>query len=164
MSNILIILILIFIKMNNSNETNDYKIIPENSKTFFIEYQTKVFYLSDISPNSELQINIHSINCNINIDIKPQIKMINSIGLNFYSLKVNSSNTDISITPIMDIVEGLHKENYTAKKCPVTINSYYISNNKAPQLYINDNEETVFYLSPSENNDIFHIFYKIKKI
>ena len=164
MSNILIILILIFIKTNNSNETENNEIKPENSQIFFIEYQTSVFHLSDISPNFVLQINIHSINCNINIDIKPQIKMINSIGLNFYSLKVNSSNTDISITPIMDIVEGLHKENYTAKKCPVTINSYYISNNKAPQLYINDNEETVFYLSPSENNDIFHIFYKIKKI
>ena len=153
-----------FIKTNNSNETNDNEIIPENSKTFFIEYQTSVFHLSDISPNSVLQINIHSINCNINIDIKPVGEMINSIDLNFYSFRVNSNNTNISITPIMDIVEGHHKENYAAKKCPLTINSYYIPNNKTQQLNISDNEETVLYLTPNLYNDLFHISYKIKKV
>ena len=41
--------------------------------------------------------------------------MINSNGLNFYSFQINSNNTNIPITPIMDIVEGLHKENYTQR-------------------------------------------------
>ena len=68
MSNIIIILFLLFIKLNNSQtDKNDDEIVPGNSQIFFLDYRDdnqRTFEL-DINNSSELQINIRSINCYI---------------------------------------------------------------------------------------------------
>ena len=166
MSNIIIILFLLFIKLNNSQtDKNDDEIVPGNSQIFFLEYRAdnqRTFEL-DINNSSELQINIHSINCYIQIDTISNAEIISSsTNLNFYSLIANSSTKYLIIKPLKDMAEGKPKENYDVKTCPVSINSYYISDSK-PKLTIANNEETVIYFAPSIYKDIFQITYEIKK-
>ena len=70
MSNLIIILLLLFIKLNNSQtDKGDNKIEPGNSQIFFLDYREdyqRNFELN-IDKHSKLQINIHSINCYIQI-------------------------------------------------------------------------------------------------
>ena len=164
MSNIIIILFLLFIKLNNSQtDKNDDEIVPGNSKIFFLDYRedNQRSFKLEINKSSELQINIHSINCYIQIDTEAEI-ISSYANLNFYSLIANSSTNQLKIKPLKDMVEGKPKENYEVKTCPVSINSYYISDSK-PKLTIANNEETVIYFAPSIYKDIFQITYEIKK-
>ena len=166
MLNIIIFLFLIFIKLNNSYQTNEGydEIKPGNSQIFFLDYREdyhRAFELN-IDEHSKLQINIHSINCYIKIEPIPEAEIIKSTDLNFYSLIANSSTKYLIINPLKDMAEGKPKENYDAKTCPVSINSYYISDG-IPKLIINNNEESVFYLAASLYKDIFHVSYDIKK-
>ena len=162
MSNVTFILFLLFIKLNNSQTNkNDDEIVPGNSQIFFLDYRDdnqRTFKL-DINNSSELQINIRSINCYIQIDTISNAEIISSsTNLNFYSLIANSSTKYLIIKPLKDMAEGKPKENYDVKTCPVSINSYYISDSK-PKLTIANNEESVIYLY----KDIFQITYEIKK-
>ena len=162
MSNVTFILFLLFIKLNNSQTNkNDDEIVPGNSQIFFLDYRDdnqRTFEL-DINNSSELQINIRSINCYIQIDTISNAEIISSsTNLNFYSLIANSSTNQLIIKPLKDMAEGKPKENYDVKTCPVSINSYYISDSK-PKLTIANNEESVIYLY----KNIFQITYDIKK-
>ena len=166
MSNVTFILFLLFIKLNNSQtDKNDDEIVPGNSQIFFLDYREdnqRTFEL-DINNSSELQINIRSINCYIQIDTISNAEIISSsTNLNFYSLIANSSTKYLIIKPLKDMAEGKPKENYDVKTCPVSINSYYISESK-PKLTITNNEESVIYFAPSIYKDIFQITYEIKK-
>ena len=165
MSNLIIILLLLFIKLNNSQtDKGDNKIEPGNSQIFFLDYREdyqRNFELN-IDKHSKLQINIHSINCYIQIAPIPEVEIIRSTNLNFYSLIANSSIKNLKINPLKDMVEGKPKENYDAKKCPISINSYYISGVES-KLTINNNEGSVFYFTPSIHRDILHVSYNIKK-
>ena len=51
---------------------------------------------------------------------------MNKTNLDTYSLRINSTNKNVSITPIVDIIEGEHKENYEIKSCPLSINSFLV--------------------------------------
>jgi len=93
-----------------------------------------------------LQININSINCNI--DIYSNGKINDQIGLNVYSLSIIQTNKDIIVKPRIDVIEGQFKEDYRFKVCPIIINSYYIKDNIQQGLIIKNNEENVFYLNP----------------
>ena len=162
MSKLLLTLVLLFIKIDNSYEiTKDNKdgkkeeILPGTSEIFFINYHETYFELPK-SRKSYFQINIHSINCII--DIQPEITIIDHINFNIYSLKVNPEYQNISIIPLRDKVKGEFKENYEIKTCPLIINSYYI-NSDTQELKIENREENVFYLNTS-----LHISYDIKEI
>ena len=165
MSKLLLSLVLLFIKIDNSYEitkdnidTKDRKkekIHPGISEIFFINYRETYFELP--KPRmSNFQINIHSINCII--DIQPETAIIEHINFNIYSLEVNPDYQNISIIPLRDKVKGEYKENYEIKTCPLIINSYYI-NSDTQELKIENREENVFYLNSS-----LHISYDIKKI
>ena len=127
----LLTLILIFIKVNNSNDVNreiagDQKIkeiTPGTSEYISINYQEEYVLNFNNTEMSRLQINIHSINCNI--DVEPKEKIKDSVNLNIYSIII-TDNSPISIKPIKDIVDGKPKEKYEIKECPLIINSYYI--------------------------------------
>ena len=147
----------------NSNE-KEYGIQPGISRKFFIKYEETNFKLN-ISEGSDLQINIRSINCYI--EIKPKENIIDHMNYNIYSLKVNSTNDIITITPLKDKIKGEYKENYEIKFCPLIINSYYIKKNSEKELNvlnIDNNEENIFYLNPSIYNESLNISYYIKNI
>ena len=164
MSKLLLILLIININIINSYE-KEYEIHPGISRKYFIKYEETSFKLN-IPENSDLQINIHSINCYI--DITPEKNIIDHINFNKYSLKVNSTNKNIFITPLKDIIKGEDKENYEIKFCPLIINSYYISKQSEQELNdilnIENNEQNIFYLNPLIYNESLKISYYIKNI
>ena len=153
MKKLLFALFFLFIKVNNSYEINKDSINSENielqsintdiSKTFFIKYLKQTIFSFNITEEYNLQINIHSINCNIDIDSKGTIK--NQVDLNIYSLIINSNSKNITIKPKIDIIDGQFKENYTLKECPIIINSYYIRENSQQKLKIENKEENIFF-------------------
>ena len=163
MSKILLTLLIMINNIINSNE-KEYGIQPGISRKFFIKYEETNFKLN-IPTGSDLQINIRSINCYI--EIKPKENIIDHMNYNIYSLKVNSTNDIITITPLKDKIKGEYKENYEIKFCPLIINSYYIKKNSEKELNvlnIDNNEENIFYLNPSIYNESLNISYFIKNI
>jgi len=87
---IFFLLLLLFIKEYNSYEADD--IIKEEksiqidlgiSRKYNLTYLTKTnFYFEKALENSELQINIHSINCKI--EVSPEKGEINKINFELY--------------------------------------------------------------------------------
>ena len=145
-----------------TNEEQDKIIEPNSAKTFSINYKSeKTSFIIDNLEDEEsnLQININSIDCNIEIYPKEEIKK--QTYLNLYSLIVNSTINEIYIKPLKDIEEGQDKENYENKSCFLTINSYYISNGK---LNIENKESNYLYFGPEMNKDLFKIFYEKNNI
>ena len=145
-----------------TNEEQDKIVEPNSAKTFSINYKSeKTSFIIDNLEDEEsnLQININSIDCNIEIYPKEEIKK--QTYLNLYSLIVNSTINEIYIKPLKDIEEGQDKENYENKSCFLTINSYYISNGK---LNLENKESNYLYFGPEINKDLFKIFYEKNNI
>ena len=170
---LIITLLFLCIKVNNSFKIDgegdiinamNKSISPNSSKTFILDYknETAHFSVNIKDDDSDLQINIYSFDCNI--EIYPQEKIKKQINLNTYSLIINSAIKDIYIKPLKDIVDGKDKENYGAKSCFLSINSYYITNGNQQELNIKNNEENFIYFNPDTRYDSFHISYDIKNI
>ena len=169
MLKILFCFFILLVKMKNSYELNydiietkDEEIEAGISKTYFLDFNVKKKFIFNIEKDSLLQINIFTINCNI--DIEPKNKTIYQMNLNIYSLELDSNKNNITVTPLIDIVDGVYKENYEQKHCPLVINSYYILNSTKQKLNIDNKNENFFYFNSSINNDIYNISYNIKKI
>ena len=142
---------------------NNTTIEPGLSKTYFIKYfeTTNIIFLKEDDQNDSLQVNIHSINCNIKINSQGEI--INNLNSDTYSVKIDQSlNQNIVIEPIPDIINGKYKENYEKKYCYLSINSYYLNNSKQ-KLIIENKDENIFYLN-SFNYNLSNIIYEIKNI
>ena len=158
MLKIFIGLIFLFTQMNISYKEEDKKginIEPEESNTRNITYLKETNFAFNINGENDLQINIRSINCNI--EIKSPVEIINRVDFYFYSIKLNSTNKKISILPIKDKMDGQYKENYEVKDCPLAINSYYITKNIQRKVEIKNKEENIFYLNNFLLNDIFEM-------
>ena len=152
MNKLLFTLIVIFIKVINSEDIYSDLTNMKNIATI-----KEYFFNFNNTEMSRLQINIHSINCNI--DVEPKEKIEDSVNLNIYSIIITDNST-ISIKPIMDIVDGRHKENYQVKECPIIINSYYIG--EKSKLEIENKEVNIFKLNESITS--FNISYEIKNL
>ena len=107
-----------------------------------------------------MQVNIHSINCNININSEGNT--VNKININTYYLLINPANENINIEPIKDIEDGEYKENYGEKNCYLSINSYFLNNSEI-KLQIENKEDNIIYYNHSKYN-LFQISYEIKDI
>ena len=91
------------------------------SQTYSIEYKKTTIFNLNISDDNTYQINIHAINCNLDINFSGET--MNQINLDTYSLKMNRSCSNIIIKPLVDIIDGKEKENYELRKCHLSINS-----------------------------------------
>ena len=164
MAKILFAILLLFIKENNSYETNNNTenktITPGISKTFRLKYLENTsfsFNSNEFIKGSSLLVNIHSINCKIDVTSKGGKPIYNS-NLEIYSISVNSSDTIIYVKPFIDTIDGLFREDYEKKTCPLTINSYYT--NIKQNLTIQNYEENVLLFDSSiYNSSILHIYY-----
>ena len=152
MLNIFITILFLYnqiICINNYNEISEeseiIEIEPGLSQTYFIKYKKETNFKFIILDEENIQINIHAINCNFNLDYNG--KIINQIDLDTYSLTMNSINNNITITPLIDIIDGKYKENYEQKSCPLLINSFYIKKNKS-MLKIENKENIPLYFEP----------------
>ena len=112
--------------ISNSNEfseklreNNSIRLEKGLSQTILIEYKKDTNLFFDIRDDEIFQINILSINCNIKVEFKGE--KIEQINFDTYSLKMNSVNNNITIKPIIDIINGEEKENYENKSCPLSI-------------------------------------------
>ena len=142
-------------------ENTTIEINPGLAQTYFIQYQKDTKFVFNISGEEDkLQINIHAINCNFKIDF--QGELINKNNLDTYSLIINSTKNNITISPLIDVIDGEYKENYEKKGCPLSINSYFINDNK-PTLKIENKEKNIFHLKPSYYKEL-NILYNIKEI
>ena len=133
------------------------------AKTYSINYfeKTNIIFSNENNQNDSLQVNIHSINCNININTQGEI--INDINLNTFSIIIDEPlNQNIVLEPIPDIINGKYKENYEKKYCYLSINSYYLDNS-IQKLIIENNDENIFYLNDF-NYNLSNIIYEIKDI
>ena len=147
---------------NNLSKLKDEenKIEPGISKTYFIESKEETNFIFGISGNDNLQINIHGINCNFQLDFMGEL--INKINLDTYSIQIKSDNKKITIKPLLDVIDGQYKENYQEKFCPISINSFLI-NDQQPKLKIKNKENNIFYFDNSKF-DLLNISYKIKEL
>ena len=129
MPKILIVLLFICIENNISFKSNTINLEPETesiypntTRTLNLKYQTKTnIIFENIKKKSLLQINIHSINCKIEAFLGKE--KLNNTNLELFYFKESTDNISLSIMPLIDIVEGEPKENYSIKYCPLTINS-----------------------------------------
>ena len=170
MLNILLILLIYIIYhsncINKQNSTIDelyenVNINPGFSKTVFIQYQKETNFIFNINQQNTLQINIHGINCNFELDFNGTL--INQINLDTYSFIIDSHHNDITIKPLIDVADGKYKENYFKKSCPLSINSFLIKNEKKPSLQIENKEENWFYFQPS-NYNYLNLLYNIRQV
>ena len=101
--------LLIFSKMNISFETTstynkinneaDNVIEPNSAKTHFLDYKNETTHLTNQKTKEndlDLQINIYSIDCNIEV-IYPSESIKKKAYFNIYSLIINSTTKDIYI-------------------------------------------------------------------
>ena len=170
MAKIIFVLLLFFIKEYysfeaNGNSEEESKISSGISQKFDLGYltETNFYFKEEILENSELQINIHSINCKIEVSSDEEI-LINKINLELYYLIVTSNASSFSILPLADKENGEYKENYGAKKCSVIINSYYISGGAQQNLQIDNKEENFIFFNTSIFDNTFHISYEVSKV
>ena len=151
---------------NKINNEADNVIEPNSAKTHFLDYKNETTHLT-IQKTKEndfdLQINIYSIDCNIEV-IYPSESIKKKAYFNIYSLIINSTTKDIYIRPLKDIEEGEFKENYENKSCILSINSYYISNNTQQTLKIKNKESNFVYFSSEFYTGQFNFFYEINNL
>ena len=157
---ILYLFLLINCRYYNSTKNGEIEIEPEVSKTYFIESKEETNFIFNISEKDNLQINIHGINCNFQLDFMGEL--INKINLDTYSIRIKSDNKKITIKPLLDVIDGQYKENYQEKFCPISINSFLI-NDQQPKLKIESKENNIFYFDNSKF-DLLNISYKIKEV
>ena len=130
---------------------------PGFSKTYLIQYQKDTNFVFNIENNEKLQINIHSLNCYFEIEFRG--KKLYEKELEEYSIKIDSENNNITIKPLIDVINGKYKENYEKKSCPISINSILLQDDQ-PKLQITNQEENIFYFDYSKLN----ISYQCKEI
>ena len=98
-------------------ENSTIEINPGLAQTYFIQYLKDTKFVFNITNEEDnLQINIHGINCNFKMDF--QGELINKNNLDTYSLIINSTHNNITISPLIDATDGVYKENYEQKSCP----------------------------------------------
>ena len=124
----------------------------------YLEYKQNTKLSLEINEDETYQINIHSINCNINLDFNGEI--LNQINLDTYSLKMNSTNNYIIVEPIIDKADGRDKENYSQKKCPLSINSINLAQR---QIKYKNQTDSIFFFQPSNLNSL-NISYDIDEV
>ena len=167
MSNVLVTLILILLQINNYICLNEiYAPLNENSsqaieleigfsRNYSINYNEITNFYFNITDKDIIQVNIHSINCNIKIASK--VEIMNQINLDTYSLKINKSNENIEIKPLINIIDGEEMENYEQKKCYLSINSININQ---PEIKIENKENSIFYF---QDYNILNISVELKR-
>ena len=173
MSKILFIILFLFIKENISFQTShnitniNGSIEPGISKTFYLDYVSKTEIDFNISANydnsSQIQVNIRSINCKINVYSKGNKDEIENENKEFYDFTLVYSNKTITVDPVKDTIGGFWKENYGLKKCFLSINSYYISKEFEPKIKIENKEENYIYFDTSKYKQI-NISYNITNV
>ena len=136
---------------------NTILVEPGIAKTYLLQYQKDTNFIFNKEGGGALQINIHSINCLFEIDFKGEI--IYQKEFESYSFIIDSEHNNITIKPLIDIIDGRYKENYGNKNCPMLINSFLLTNNQA-KIKIENNEENIFYLYYS----FLNISYEIDNI
>ena len=169
MSKLLIVFLLFLYKVqcliNNQisdllNENFNQTIEIGVSHTYTIEYNKDTVFIVDIQDSdiNSYQINIHSINCDF--EINSDVKILNQINLDTYSLEINKDSKNIIIRPLIEYTNREEKENYEQKKCHLSINSI---NENLPELKIDNKQDSFFYFK-SENNIKLNISYEIEEL
>ena len=141
-----------------SDELNIKDLKKGSSQTFSVNYRTNTNFKMDIKDNSIYLINILSINCNFEIEFNGEITSHTNLDTN--SLIIKEDNSNFTIKPLIDIIDGEEKENYDQKKCCISINS--ISETQ-PEVKIENKEDSFFYFN-SNNSNYLNISYEIKEI
>ena len=170
MSVIISVLMLVFHFIVCINEYNSYsettilqniqEIEPGLSNTYFIQYEKQTFFSFNIDGQEKIQVNIHGINCNFELDFNG--KLINEINLDTYSFELEPENRNITIKPLLDVIDGKYKENYGKKSCPLLINSFFI-NDRQPILKVENKEDSWIYLTNTSYNTL-NILYDINEV
>ena len=129
-------------------ETIDYN----KDQIFFINNTgyLEINFPSQNANQSDLMVTMHSINCKIKInfnDSESDDIIINQKNSDIFSFRLNKysiNNTKISITTLKYATNEREEENTKNKTCPVVITNFYIPDNDAPILNLNDSSHIYF--------------------
>ncbi len=131
MPKIIFVLLLFFIKeyysfeaIGNNEEESDKSISSGISRKFNLSYltETNFYFKEEILENYELQINIHSINCKIEVSSDEEI-LINKINLELYYLIVTSNASSFSILPLADKENTFLQRNIHSINCKIEVST-----------------------------------------
>ena len=145
------------------NENNNFNLASEeyvsrnnviqinNISELTIDFQSVYeFKFNDAIYNNDLIVNIHSINCYINISIEiynSNNNIIKSRNNDTFSFRINSAyinNSQINITPITYLINEGEKEYYKNKTCPIIITNYERKQSEIPILNLINNANLYF--------------------
>ena len=134
-----------------------------NIKSFSINIQNdfKFKFISNKN-DSDLIVNIHSINCNIKINKSNDSDddNIKNMYNDTFSFKIKSdeiANTNLIITPLIYLNGEEKNENYKSKTCPIIITNFKNNKGEIPKLELMDTTNLYFDEDFSEINFSFKI-------
>ena len=73
---------------------------------------------------------------------------------------MNANNKNITIKPLIDIIDGKEKENYAKKGCHLSINSIKLDQ---PEIKIETKEDSIFYFDSQDLHSL-NVSYKLNNI
>ena len=149
-------------KNNSENNILGKNNITELKIDFKNEYDIK-FDSDDNIYNNDLIVNIHSINCFINIKNEKNFYINKRRNHDTFSLRINSdyiNNATIKITPITYLINEGEKEYYKSKTCPIIITNYENKQSEIPILNLINNSNIYF----DEEFKEIKFIYKIENL
>ena len=161
----LLFLINLTIKCNNNIQKDIFKenniLKPGTSEIRVLNYMKEHYLSFDKNSNydSDLIVNIFSIDCKIKVDNRENIKF-NEDTFSFILEKNQlNDNATIKITPIKDIIDGESRYNYENRNCRIIINSIF---KNSMELIVSKSEPTILFFNESLKK--FIIKYEIENI
>ncbi len=160
---LLLFLINLTIKCNNNIQKDNFKenniLKPGTSEIRVLNYMKEHYFSFDKNSNydSDLIVNIFSIDCKIKVDNRENIKFNDDTFSFILEKKQLNDNANIKITPIKDIIDGESRYNYENRNCRIIINSIF---SNSMELNVSKSEPTILFFNESLKK--FIIKYEIK--
>ena len=135
----------------------------DSIKSFSIKIQDEFkFKFESDKNNSDLIVNIRSINCYIKINKSYDSGNDNLKNMynDAFSFKIKSDEIDknnFTITPLIYLNEDIEKENYKSKTCPIIITNFENKKEEIPKLILKDTSNLYFDEDFSEINYSFEV-------
>ena len=145
-------------------EITDYN----TAQTFFIHKSEilNINFFSQINPQNDLMVSMHSINCKIKInfnDSESSNHLIKQKNEDIFSFRLNKDSikeTTIKVSTLVYSTNEREEKNTKNKTCPVVITNFYIPENEYPTLNLTNLSHIYF----DENLKIIKIMYYINEL
>ena len=145
---------------------NYEKINIDSIQTLSMNYRKELLFkiiTDNITNINDLKVNIHSINCKIEVDFENNNLndvLINQMNDDIFSFTLNNKdiiNSKFKVTPLKYTIDGKIKKNYYNKTCSLIITNHQIIKDNTPSLKLIDSSNLYF----DENFKEIQFYYDI---